>query len=249
MIRKEKGIYINIRISIILIVIIITSVVLIKNNSNEAIIIAKSYENKNSTSTTITSRYGIDRTKDSEDEENILVSSDDLLEEYKEYSHTKEIEANDIGIAIEDVKIARDMDITERTGLSKENFKILVSGVRADTSGFFYENADLIYDLCEKYELNEIFFCGLISAESGWDIAPNHRRTHNYISLMSNRGLIYFSSVEEGLEKAASTLHNNYLSKGGCFYYGNTLSAMQTRFCPNSSTWVDLVYGRMKQML
>ena len=150
---------------------------------------------------------------------------------------------------IEDVKISVDMDLTVRTGLSREDFITLISGVKADTSGFFEENAGLIYDLCEKYSLNEIFFCGLISAESGWNIASNHRNTHNYISLMSSKGLIRFSSVEEGLEKAAETLHNKYLTPGGSFYYGPTLSAMKTRFCPASSTWVSLVYGRMSQIV
>lgn len=150
---------------------------------------------------------------------------------------------------IKDVKISKDMDLTVSTNLSKEDFKTVISGVKQDTSKFFYNNSDLIYDLCQKYELNEIFFCGLISAESGWNIADNHRRTHNYISLMSKGNLIKYNSVEKGLEVAAKTLHNKYLTKGGVFYYGKTLSAVKTKFCPASSTWVNLVYGRMKQII
>ena len=150
---------------------------------------------------------------------------------------------------IKDVKISKDMDLTVSTNLSKEDFKTVISGVKQDTSKFFYNNSDLIYDLCQQYELNEIFFCGLISAESGWNIADNHRRTHNYISLMSKGNLLKYNSVEEGLEVAAKTLHNKYLTKGGVFYYGKTLSAVKTKFCPASSTWVNLVYGRMKQII
>ena len=131
---------------------------------------------------------------------------------------------------IEEVTIARDMDLTVRTGLSREDFITLISDCKADTSGFFEENAGLIYDLCEKYSLNEIFFCGLISAESGCTIAQNHRNTHNYISLMSSGGLIRFESVESGLEKAAETLHNKYLTPGGSFYYGPKLAAMKIKF-------------------
>ena len=44
--------------------------------------------------------------------------------------------------------------------------KNLRKGLKCDTSGFFYENSDTIYDLCQRYELNEVFFCGLIAAES-----------------------------------------------------------------------------------
>ena len=152
-------------------------------------------------------------------------------------------------ISVDEVKISKDMDLTVRCNISREDFIDLMAWVRADTSGFFEENAGLIYDICEEYEINEIFFCGLISAESGWNIAGNHRRTYNYISLMSSSGLIQFSSVEEGLRKAASALHNNYLTKGGRFYCGKTLEAVRTRFCPVNPGWTDLVYGRMKQII
>lgn len=150
---------------------------------------------------------------------------------------------------IEDVTISRDMDLTVRTGLSKEDFKQLISKVKQDTSKFFYDNSDLIYDLCAEYQLNEIFFCGLISAESGWNIASNHRRTYNYISLMSKGKLIQYSSLEEGLRVAAKALHNNYLTEGGRFYHSKTLYGVKVKFCPASDTWVNLVYGRMQQII
>ena len=151
-------------------------------------------------------------------------------------------------VSISKVKISKSMNLTKRTGLSRKDFIKLMSGVRADTSGFFEKNAGKIYDLCEKYSINEIFFCGLISAESGWNIASNHRRTHNYISLMRNGKLISYSSVNEGLEVAAQKLHYNYLTPGGKFYHGKTLAGVKTCFCPSSS-WVGLVYGRMRQIL
>ena len=150
---------------------------------------------------------------------------------------------------IEEVTISKDMDLTIRTGLSREDFITLMSGVEEDKSNFFEEKAGLIYDICKEYQINEIFFCGLIAGESGWRIADNHRRTHNYISLMSGGKLIQFSSVEDGLRKAAEALHNNYLTEGGRFYYGKTLAAVKTRFCPASTTWINLIYGNMKTIL
>ncbi len=173
-----------------------------------------------------------------------------VIEEQEEENIEKQ-EENLIIVStpIEEVTISVDMDLTVRTGLSKEDFVKLMASVEEDTAGFFEENAEYIYDMCEKYSLNEIFFCGLISAESGWNIAPAHRSTHNYISLMSANGLLRFSSVEDGIEKAAQALHDRYLTPGGCFYYGPTLAAMKTRFCPASPTWVNLVYGRMEQIM
>lgn len=152
-------------------------------------------------------------------------------------------------ISIEEITISRDMDLTERCGISKEDFINLMENMKVDYSGFFAQNAETIYDLCEEYEINEIFFCGLIAAESGWNISSNHKNTCNYISMMYGGKLIRYSTPEEGLEAAAKLLHNRYLTEGGSCYYGKTLSAVQRRFCPNSSTWVGLVYGCMKQVV
>lgn len=172
------------------------------------------------------------------------VASDEVV---SRYARARERELYN---SIDEITISKNMDLTVRCNVAREDFVTLMAGVRADTSGFFEQNAGTIYDVCEKYQINEIFFCGLISAESGWDIAGNHRRTHNYISLMGNSGaLLPFASVEAGLEKAAATLHTNYLSEGGRFYYGKTLEAVRTRFCPVNPGWTNLVYGRMQQIV
>ena len=166
--------------------------------------------------------------------------------EYEEYI---EVEQNENYKTIKEIKISKSMNLTERTGLSKEDFKLLISRVKQDKTKFFYNNSDYIYDICKEYQINEIFFCGLISAESGWEIVESHRNTHNYISLMSKGKLIRYSSVEEGLRVAAQKLHQNYLSEGGKYYNGKTLVAVKINFCPNSSKWINLVYSGMKQII
>lgn len=235
----KNGIHI---IAIISILIVIIQLKQIKNKFNiqeakqettQKEEVAENFESRNSEESQITSRHLVSKRNQSLEKE--ILSK----EEIKEEQYTK----------IEDVTISKDMDLTTKTGLSKEDFKVLISKVKYDTSKFFYDNSDLIYDLCEEYQINEIFFCGLISAESGWNIASNHRRTYNYISLMTKNGLIQFSSTEDGLRAAAKALHNNYLTEGGCFYNGKTLYGVKTKFCPASSTWVGLVYGRMEQII
>lgn len=216
-----------------------------KENQIQVATVAKTENNE--TEVKITSRSLT--TSRHEVNTNETVSTEVITEEPKE-EVLEEIQEQEIEyIKIEDIKISKSMDLTVRTGLSREGFIELISRVKYDKSGFFEENAGTIYDLCKEYEINEIFFCGLISAESGWNIASNHRRTYNYISLMKNGKLIQYSSVEDGLETAAKKLHDNYLTPGGKFYHGKTLSGVKTRFCPASSTWVDLVYGRMKQIV
>lgn len=149
---------------------------------------------------------------------------------------------------IEEITISKKMDLTKRCGISKEDFKKLIKNLKKDTSKFFYKNSDLIYDLCEKYQINEIFFCGLIAAESGWNIVESHRVKCNYISMMSNGKLIRYSSTKAGLEAAAKLLHNKYLTPKGDYYNGKTLKGVQKMFCPDSD-WVELVYDCMKQIV
>lgn len=176
-----------------------------------------------------TSRSGIRR--------DIQENKETVLEETTKY------------ITIEEIKISKNMDLTKRCGISKEDFKKLMKNLKPDTTDFFYNNSDIIYDLCEKYQLNEIFFCGLIAGESGWKISSNHRAKCNYISMMSKGKLIKYATPEAGLEAAAKLLHTKYLTEGGRYYSGKTLANVQKIFCPNSSTWVNLVYGCMKQIV
>ncbi len=240
---NEQTVLISMKISTImvisvLLILIVSGIVVVKNNSE--------YE-----------QISLADNLNSEEElniENEIPSTEDIKEHYERRNvemtaRFSEHREEATSTAIEEVTISKDMDLTVRTGLSREDFITLIAGVKADTSGFFEENAGLIYDVCEKYQINEIFFCGLISAESGWTIASNHRNTHNYISLMSSRGLIRFASVEDGMEQAAKTLHDKYLTPGGAFYYGPTLAGVKTKFCPASSTWVNLVYQRMDQII
>lgn len=222
-----------------------TSIKTTSRSSTEIRNTAKSNENEMTTEQiNKNSKENTEKVNEINNEENNSTSkkeSEKIEEQENEKSTAKTV-------SISEVKISKSMDLTKRTGLSREDFIKLMSRVKADTSGFFEDNAGEIYDLCEKYSINEIFFCGLISAESGWNIASNHRSTHNYISLMKNGKLISYSSVSEGLEVAAKKLHYNYLTPGGKFYHGKTLAGVKTCFCP-SSTWVDLVYGRMKQIV
>lgn len=213
----------------------------LKEDNSEVQIEQRDLSRKNETIKRVatTSRSGVKRGENS-------VQTSDLKEELKEDSENKVTEQY---ISIDEIKISKNMDLTIRCGISKEDFKYLMKNLKKDSTGFFYNNSDVIYDLCEKYELNEIFFCGLIAGESGWKISSNHRAKCNYISMMSKGKLIKYSTPEEGLEAAAKLLHNKYLTKGGAYYSGKTLANVQKVFCPNSSTWVNLVYGCMKQIV
>lgn len=218
---------------------------------NSKIGLAKETQNNETNEIEIAVTDNIENQNEKKDENTIREASTNLTSRFSSTireSVTEQAEEEKY-VSISDVSISKDMDLTVRTGLSKEDFKILIKNTKQDSTKFFYNNSDTIYNLCEKYQINEIFFCGLIAGESGWNIASNHRNTHNYISLMSNGKLLRFSTVEEGLEKAASTLHNKYLSPSGRFYSGKTLAGVKKKFCPASSTWINLIYKCMSQIV
>lgn len=179
----------------------------------------------------------------------VEVASRSMEDRKKQEEKAKETEIPQVTYKkIEEVTISKNMDLTKRTGISKEDFKKLIKSLKKDTTKFFYKNSDLIYDLCKKYEINEIFFCGLIAAESGWNIVESHKVKCNYISMMSNGKLIKYSSTKSGLEAAAKLLHKKYLTPSGEYYNGKTLRGVQKMFCPDSD-WVNLVYDCMKQIV
>jgi beta-N-acetylglucosaminidase len=79
-------------------------------------------------------------------------------------------------IKIEDVRISFDMDVSKPTGLSKEDFVTLVTNMKYDKTGILEKNAGVIWECCQKYNVNEIFVLGICGIESAWCSAPQHQR-------------------------------------------------------------------------
>ena len=77
-------------------------------------------------------------------EREIQVTSRGALEERNLVS--KEIEEQ--YISINEIQISKDMDLSKRSGISKEDFKTLMSNLKSDTTSFFENNSNTIYDLC-----------------------------------------------------------------------------------------------------
>ena len=156
-------------------------------------------------------------------------------------------------VTLEEVKskyqntIFFDMDVTVLSGFTLEEFKILMEGITLDDENNFYTvNAEAIYNLCNEYQINEIFFCGIISAESWWGTADNCVAKNNFTGMMGASGLKYYESAYENLEATARNLHNNYLSPGGSCNNGTTISGVSICYC--GPEWPSLVWERMIQI-
>lgn len=150
-------------------------------------------------------------------------------------------------IPLSEVKISFNMDVSKPTGLSREDFIELVSKMRYDRTGILEANAGVIWDCCQKYNVNEIFVLGICGIESAWCSAPQHQRTHNYASLMSKGKLIPYASDVAGFEALIKLLGQNYLTPGKGVYHGKTITGVGTSYC-NTTTWPPKVYKCMQQV-
>lgn len=149
---------------------------------------------------------------------------------------------------IKNVSVSKNMDLSIRTGLSKEDFIILVNNVKYFKGTAIQSNAGFIWECCKTYNVNEIFILAVFAQESGWGKDKKHISTNNYGSMMHGGKLIQYASAQEGMEANIKHLGRNYLSKDGKFYNGPTLDGVKTKYCP-TDPWTEGVYGCMVKIL
>ena len=97
-----------------------------------------------------------------------------------------------------------------------------------------------------KYQINVFFLVGLNALESGWYTSSISRGCNNLGGVCqtsshpsngcgsnSNCAFGYYNSVPEYLDSQANMLRQNYLTPGGSYYSGVSLSQVYTRYyCP-----------------
>ena len=189
-------------------------------------------------------------TDETETEENAEVEDET---ETKETADEEEAEPSILYKSIEEVKISRDMDLTQTTQLSKEDFCELLANFKYDYEGFYRQNAGLIWDLSQEYQVNEIFLCGVFGLESYYGSDDRHVNTHNYGSIMNKHGeLVRYSSDSEGIEANFKLFKNCYLNPEGKYYKGVTIDSIGDTYCPPTPecpSWAEKVYSCMKIFL
>lgn len=149
--------------------------------------------------------------------------------------------------------ISIDMNVNGTTGMSKEKFISLMDNFSYDYNGLFGRNSGLIWDLCQEYDINEVFFVSLIGAESQWGSHEAHVATCNYTSIKPEGYLIEYSSEYEGLNASAKLIRDKYFNN-----IGTTLYSISQVYCPDdpktfdideSQYWIELVYDCMNLVI
>jgi hypothetical protein len=143
-------------------------------------------------------------------------------------------------ISLDEVEMSYSMDLGKPCGLSKEDFVELMENLPYDYTGFYSRNAEFIWDMEEEYQVNAIFYCGIVAQESGW---AQYGYGNNYTGMMCSTGLICYESEEAGIEATFKNLSQNYIPCGR-----NTLASISTVYAGDSG-WADCVYSAMTMIV
>ena len=136
-----------------------------------------------------------------------------------------------------EIDIYPEMDISQTTGISEEQFVSMMDELWCDYEGYFSRNASHIWNLCQKYEIHEIAFCGIIAQESGW--GQVECGDNNYFGIIGAD----YQTEKEGLDLFASLLGEEYLDPQGDYYVNTTLSGVETYY--SQPGWGNAVYDCM----
>lgn len=127
------------------------------------------------------------------------------------------------------------MDINVKCTLSKEQFVAILSDLKCDERGVLQRNAELIWELGEKYQINSIWVAAVIGEESGWGTSELAIEKNNIFSISTVEDGINmkgFSSEEECIQRFFELIHNSYLSEEGKWFMGTRIKDINFYYCP-----------------
>lgn len=162
-----------------------------------------------------------------------------------------------------EVSLKFDMKLNKPSGMTKEDFIKVLSENPQDKNKIFEENAELFYEIEQKYNVNGILLAAMGIHESGWGtskIANDKKNLFGYGAYDSSpySSAFTFETYGEGIELLAKVLSKYYLNEAGTeiyddekavasFYNGPTLSGINVRYASDPN-WAEKVFGKMEML-
>lgn len=160
-------------------------------------------------------------------------------------------------------KLSKNIDLRTPSGLSLEQFKKILSGIKEDKYGIFEGNAEYFYYIEKQYKVNGIFVAAVGIHESNWgasEIARNKKNLFGYGASDSNpyNNAYTFKNYSEGIDLIARVFVKYYLNPAGTkiynnetasgkYYSGTTLQAVNKKYASDSN-WNNAVYKWMSYL-
>ena len=161
------------------------------------------------------------------------------------------------------ITVKYDMPLNKPSGLTREDFIKVLSDNEQDTKKIFQDNAEVFYELEQKYNVNGIFLAAIGIHESAWGtstIANNKKNLFGYGAYDSSpySSAFSFDTYAEGIELLAKVLSKYYLNERGTriyddevavasFYNGPTVSGVNIRYASDKQ-WCEKVYAKMEAL-
>lgn len=159
------------------------------------------------------------------------------------------------------ITVNSEMSVNTVSGLTKEDFKKVLSGHEEDEYSIFEDNAELFYDIEQKYNINGLFLASIGIHESNWGkstIAQEKKNLFGYGAYDSSpySSSVSFDTYEEGIELLAKVLVKYYINEAGTpiydgetavgsYFNGPTISGVNVRYASDEN-WKNRVYEIME---
>lgn len=136
------------------------------------------------------------------------------------------------------VENQKNIDIYNMNPHSKSNLTVEELNAMLYKTGLKFQG-QAFKDMEDSYNVNALFAMGVAMHES----ANGYKKanTHNYFGFRGNKGWMSFSSPYECIQYFGRLIHNNYSNR-------TTISAIQSKYCPDGSPWAQRVIAHMKQL-
>lgn len=114
-----------------------------------------------------------------------------------------------------------------------------------------YQEAESFVKAERLYNVNAVFLMGIAAHESAWGTSRRAREDNNLtgygVYSDSSKG-INKQTKEEGLLATAETLHERYLTKGGSYYEGTSITDVNKHYCVGDE-WASAVANYAYQLM
>lgn len=160
-------------------------------------------------------------------------------------------------------KISFDMPLNQKSGLTLEDFKKVLSENIADKNKVFENNAENFYNIEQKYNVNGIFLAAVGIHESAWGTSTISLEKKNLFGYgaydRDPYNLSYqFEEYKEGIELVAKVFAKYYINPKGTpiydnqtaeadHYNGSTLEGVNKKYSTDTN-WCTRVYYYMQYL-
>ena len=154
-----------------------------------------------------------------------------------------------------------DMELNKVSGLTLIDYKTIFTGISSDKNNIFSANAEIFYNIEQKYKINGIFVAAIGIHESAWGTSTIAKDKNNLFGFAAYDRDPYnsaasFENYETCIDTVAKVLAKNYLNISGtkineeiiataAYYNGPTLSGVNTRYASDEE-WANKVYKYME---